>query len=188
MGRRRASQPRQLTAEQQERRDEIARLKRNGAAVTLDRGGRIVSAYRSNVFNLLLTRNAISQNHYNAAHRLCEEWAIWKGMDGAGERTSERVDGGSSSGAKTLVTDRMIRAGRQVKEWLVSLDDISHQILLTALIVATVEEDRPMVWRGIVERATGETVRDRQTQLVKDALESLRQVIEGARTQEVVAA
>ncbi|MCA6270693.1 hypothetical protein, partial [Phenylobacterium sp.] len=50
--------------------------------------------------------------------------------------------------------------------------------LLEAFMVATVEEDRPMHWRGIVERVTGIGARDAQSSTVRLALETLRRVYE----------
>lgn len=156
---------------------EVKRLERQGVIVTLDARRQIVSARRSNVFQLLLSRNTITPNQYDAAYRLGEDWAQWKGLDGKGEGgDAGYVDGGS--GCAELVTDRMINAGKRVASILSDTPPIEAK-LIRAFMVATVEEDRPMVWRGIVLRETGETVRDRQTQLVVAALELLRQAYEG---------
>jgi hypothetical protein len=153
-----------------ERDAEIARLRSMGAAVNLDRAGRILSAYRSNVFNLLLARGTINANHHDAAGWLAEQWAMWKGLDGRGDTLSEVVDGGS--GCRELVSDRMIRGGRDVGRALSSVEPLSR-VILEAFMVATVEEDRAMAWRGIMERI-GIKSRDRQTQAVVSALEELR--------------
>jgi hypothetical protein len=48
-------------------------------------------------------------------------------------------------------------------------------------MVATVEEDRPMQWRGITERVTGIRSRDGQSAAVRMGLENLRQVFEAPR-------
>lgn len=153
-----------------EREAEIARLRAMGATITQDRGGRVVSARLSNVFNLLLARKTITEGHYDAAYRLSLEWAAWKGLDGRPELLAEVVDGGI--GCPEIITDRMIAGGRRVKEALSELDPMDRAII-TAFMVATVEEDRPMAWRGVMERL-GVTVRDRQTEAVVGALESLR--------------
>lgn len=167
-----------LATERRDREQEVERLKAMGATITTDNTGRIVSARRSNVFNLLLTRKTITQNQYDAAYRLSVDWATWKGLDGKGEAFGEFVDGGS--GCAELVTDRMIRAGRDVSGALAIVFGNDRR-LIEAFMVATVEEDRAMVWRAIVERVTGETIRDRQTAMVVTALESLRCVYEGPR-------
>lgn len=164
--------------ERRAREDEIARLVAQGAKVTTDRQGRVVSAYRSNVANLLLSRGTITQSHHDAFTLLANAWAAWKGLDGGPDHGGEKVDG--SSGARELVTDRMIRAGREVALILGCLLP-AHRALLTAFMVATVEEDRPMSWRGIVERDAGITARDRQTVLVVASMEDLRALYQEPR-------
>jgi hypothetical protein len=154
-----------------ERDAEKARLIAMGAQLVLDRGGKVVSARRSNAFNLLLQRGTITADHYDAAYTLANEWAIWKGLDGKGERT-EFVDGGS--GCAELVTDRMIRAGKSVARTMAELDALS-QVVMEAFMVATVEEDRPMSWRGIMERL-GIKAPEKQTRLFVASCEALRKV------------
>lgn len=166
-----------LEAEKREREAEIARLIAQGATVKHDAAKRVISAKRSNVFNILHQRGTITQNQHDAAYRLATDWAIWKGLDGKGDR-GEAVD--CSSGSTELVTDRMIQAGKRVRDTM-QLVAIQHETLLTDLMIATVEEDRPMLWRGIVERSIGVTVRDRQTAAVVDALDALRAVYEQPR-------
>lgn len=157
---------------------EYHRLKLMGADVNIDKyDGKIVSARRTNVFTVLLTAGAITPNHHDAAYRLAEDWAEWKGLAGAGDRTS-KVDGGL--GCAELVTDRMISAGKAVARTLAMVGPMDRE-LLQAFMVATVEQDRPMVWRGIVERVTGITARDRQSTVIWMALENLRACYEQPR-------
>lgn len=173
MARRKPFDPAKALKAENERREQLAeieRLKASGAEVTLDRGGKLISARRSNVFNLLLTRGSITQNHYDAAYTLANDWAAWKGLDGKGDTMGELVDG--SSGCREIVTDRMIAAGRRVADAIQSLSPTAH-IIVRLFMVATVEEDRPMAWRGIMERA-GVTGRDVQAGAMRDALEQLR--------------
>lgn len=162
--------------ERRERDEERKRMEAQGATVKTDRTGRIVSAYRSNVFNLLLQRGTITSNHHDAAARLSSVWAAWKGLDGGPDKSGELVDG--ASGCREIVTDRMIRAGREV-DWALSSVDPLSRVILEAFMVATVEEDRPMAWRGIVERI-GIKARDRQTEVVVASLEALRSVYQDA--------
>lgn len=169
---------RQRAEERAKRLAEKERLVAMGATFTLDAAGRVISAHRSNVFNVLLKANHITPNHHDAAHTLAKAWAAWKGLDGKPEVFGEFVDGGS--GAAELVTDRMIRAGKEVKATLAQIADPDAK-LLTAFMVATVEEDRPMVWRGIVERVSGDTDKDTQLARVVFALESLRAVYQEPR-------
>jgi len=172
MGRRKPHDPAKAMQAAIERREQEANLATaiaQGASFTTDRVGRVISLYRSNVFRLLLERGTITQNHHDAAYDLANDWAAWKGLAGAGER-GEFVDGGR--GCAELVTDRMIRAGRDVKRTLGMVDPLSR-LILEAFMVATVEEDRPMAWRGIMERL-GIKVREKQTALVVASLEALR--------------
>lgn len=159
------------------RKAEVERLKGQGAEVNVDKSGRIVSAYRSNVFNLLLRTRTITQNQHDAAYRLSLEWATWKGLDGRGA-PDEPVDGGS--GCAELITDRMINAGRVVNRILSEFEPASRR-LIEAFMEATVEQDRPMQWRGIVQRETGITDAREQTRFTVDALEGLRRVYEEPR-------
>lgn len=172
MARRKPHDPAKAQEAANARREEQANLATaiaQGANITTDKVGRVISVWRSNVFRLLLERGTITQNHHDAAYDLANAWAAWKGLDGKGER-GEFVDGGK--GCAELVTDRMIRAGRDVKRALSQVDPLSRAIL-EAFMVATVEEDRPMSWRGVMERL-GIKVRERQTACMVGALEALR--------------
>lgn len=160
---------------------EVSRLEGQGAEVSLGPDGRIVSAWRSNVFTVLLRSGSITTNHHNAAMRLATDWASWKGLAGSSGRM-EAVDGGS--GSAELVNDRMLVARRAVDRALVQVGPMDRA-LLVAFMVATVEEDRPMVWRGIVERVSGVTGRDAQPAIVRAALENLRRVYEAPKVREV---
>lgn len=172
MARRKPHDPAKAQEAANARREEQANLATaiaQGANITTDKVGRVISVWRSNVFRLLLERGTITQNHHDAAYDLANAWAAWKGLDGKGER-GEFVDGGK--GCAELVTDRMIRAGRDVKRALSQLDPLSRAIL-EAFMVATVEEDRPMSWRGVMERLGIKKLEDQTTAIVC-AVEQLR--------------
>lgn len=196
MGRKRKT-PEQIAAEL------LARRRADFEAVNLDPDAAVLAAYadveiervgkrsagnrawRSNVFRLLLERKAITTNQHEAACRLIETWAAWKGLDGKGETLGEVVDG--SAGCAELVTDRMRHAGfrlfgRQEPRIVGIFEHLTtqDQAILSAFMVATVEEDRPMAWRGIMERC-GVFGRDRQTAVFVGACEALRAVVEGDR-------
>lgn len=162
--------------ERQEQDAILAHVKSQGAEFTLDKVGRLISARRSNVFNLLLKRGSITQNQYDAAYTLAGDWAQWKGLDGRGDTMGELVDG--SGGCREIVTDRMIRGGRRVSEALSSVDPMSRVVLET-FMVATVEQDRPMAWRGVMERIKV-FGKDRQTATMVQAVEALRVYYEGS--------
>jgi hypothetical protein len=163
----------QIALDRKAQEDERARLEAQGAKLTLDKGGGSSAPTAPTCSPCLLQRGTITPNQHDAAHTLCLAWAQWKGLDGRPELFGEVVDGGT--GAAELITDRMIRGGREVEYTLAQIE-AQERRLLEAFVVATVEEDRPMQWRGIVERVAGVTVRDRQTELVVGALESLRAV------------
>lgn len=171
-----------LAAVERKARDaEAERLQAQGATVRRDRAGNIISAYRSNVFNLLLSRGTITQGHHDAAQDLAELWAVWKGLDGKADGQGEFVDNGRAEPDKRcLVTDRQLRAGRDVARVLRQLGAV-NRLLLERLIGDSVERDRPRVWRVQVEEAIGVGVRDRQTRAVVGALEELRMVFQEPR-------
>lgn len=179
-GRRRPYDPgaaEQVRQQRLERRAEAARLKAHGAEVSLDPSGRVVAAFRRNVFGALLRAGALTQNQHDAALRLTADWAIWKGLDGRPEERV-RVDGGG--GCAELVTDRMLAAGRRVAA---ALGDVGRadRALLAALIGDAVEADRPAPWRQTVVRVAGETREKEQREKVVNALENLRLWYEAPR-------
>jgi hypothetical protein len=185
-----------LAQDRKDREAEIARLIAMGATVTLDPGRRLVSARLSNAYNLMLQRKAITASQYDAAYNLAELWAVWKGLDGKPEGNAEFVDNGRSAPDKRcLVTNRMIVAGKAVNTILDKLYPDNRR-LTVAFMVATVEEDRSMAWRGIMEREgvqpgsitiDGER-KDRQTVAFVRALEALRRLFQEPQTQHRVAA
>lgn len=150
---------------------EIDRLEGQGVTVKLDPSRRIISAFRSNVFNLLLERKVIDLGHHIAAARLAQDWAEWKRLDGMPEQ-GERVDQTAAT-SKALVTDRMLKAGNRIDHAMERVG-IANARLLEALIEEMVEADRPRVWRMTVERVTGETRQKEQREKVVAALENLR--------------
>jgi len=182
--------PEQIVAERLERRRkdlEAVNLDPDAATletyedVAVERKGRRSDrnrAWRSNVFRLLLERKTITTSHYAAAYKLVEDWAMWRGLDGKPDAFGEVVDGGG--GSVELVTDRMMKAGVRIfgdaktgrMGALQSVDPLSR-VILEHFMVAIVEEDRAMAWRGIMERI-GITVKERQTSAVVAALEGLR--------------
>lgn len=177
---RKPSDPQAIMRQAAERREQVAEITRlvaAGATVTIDnRNGRILGAYRSSVFKILLESKAINQNQFNAAQELVEHWAQWKGLAGSQGASAGFVDGGK--GCPELITDRMLKAGKEVARILDRVGPLDRE-LITAFMVAVVEEDRAMVWRGIVERVSGITQPIRQSQVVVSALENLRRVMEG---------
>lgn len=182
MAKRKPKSPEQIAAERLLRRardfdavnlDPAAVVLPAYADVQVERTGRknVTRAWRSNVFRLLLERKSITLDHFTAAEKLCSDWAEWKGLTGARDSMGEFVDGGS--GSAELVTDAMIRAGRRVEHAEASMGRAQWRIL-EAFVVASVEEDRAMAWRGILERL-GYKKKEQQITAVVVALEALRQ-------------
>lgn len=164
-------------AERRLSEENAALAERGGASVKRDRGGRVTSIYRSNVFTRLREAKTINAGQYDAAQRLCELWAQWKGLEGRLGR-ADVVDGGT--GCAELITDRMIAGRAKVNAVLGAVGPLDRA-LLEAFMTATVEEDRPMEWRGIVERVASITGRDAQSTAVVMALENLRLAFEQPR-------
>jgi len=188
MSKRKPKSPQQIMAEKLLRRardfdavnlDPAAVVLPAYADVQIERTGRknVTRAWRSNVFRLLLERKSITLDHFTAAEKLATDWAEWKGLAGGRDAMSEAVDGGR--GSAELVTDAMIRAGRRIDRARDSMVTGDWRIL-QAFMVAVVEEDRAMAWRGILERL-GITVRDEQPKAVRYALEALRAHYEAPR-------
>lgn len=174
-----AAQARAL-AERKIEDENVVHALRYGGEVNRDKAGRVTSIYRANVFNRLLEAKptpAIERGHYDAAMWLVEAWAKWKGFDGGPDHGAEKVDcGAMSPDRRSLVTDRMISGGKLVM-WALSGVGPMDRELLAELMKATVECDRPMEWREIVERVSGEGRRERQVSIVSSALENLRRHI-----------
>jgi hypothetical protein len=148
---------------------EIGRLRDQGVVVRLDRARRIVSAYRANPWVKLRDSDTISEAQADAVAKLCADWSIWRGLDGRPERLDVPVD---SHGGGEIVTDRMLRAGKRVHLVLASVGPLDRE-LLSALVGAQIERDRPPPWRETVTRITGVTQSVRQSQMIVAALENL---------------
>jgi hypothetical protein len=148
---------------------EIVRLRSQGAVVRLDRARRIVSAYRASPFHKLRDSDTISATQAMAAEKLCDDWAIWRGLDGRAERLEVRL--GTCEPAE-IVTDRMLRAGERVARALAHVGPLDRE-LLAALIRPQIEQDRQPPWRLTVEAITGVTQSVRQSQMIVAALANL---------------
>jgi hypothetical protein len=148
---------------------EIARLRGLGAVVRLDRARRIVSAYRASPFVKLRDSDTISAAQALAAEKLCDDWAIWRGLDGRAERLAVHVE---SAVVADLVTDRMLRAGERVHRVLARVGPLDRD-LLVGLVEPLVERDRPPAWRVVVVQVTGVTQSVRQSQTIVSALANL---------------
>lgn len=147
---------------------------RTGAEVRRDKGGRVTSIYRANVFTRLRDARSITENQYVAASVMIELWARARGLEGR-HSTDEVIDGGS--GSSDLVTDRMIEAGLRIKAILSQVGPLNAR-LISRFVAQIVETDIPMEWRLIVQEVCGCADPKKQVGFVVGALENLREVFE----------
>ena len=127
------------------------------------------TAQRTDVFDRLLARQALSQTAHQAIRRLDADMTDRRGE---GERgAGQKVD---SSGSRDLVTQRMIDVGSRVEAVLelVGRRDryLLHELLKPrqGLVGAGVER-----WRQVVVVMTGEQRPDVQAGVVRSACENL---------------
>jgi len=161
--------------ERQETDAEIGRLRRQGAVVSLDRARRIVSAYRRSAFHKLRETRTITPGQADAAHRLCADWAIWRGLDGRPPPLEVHTEW---KRAPDIVTDRMLAAGNRVDKALRKVGPVDRELLI-CLVASAVEDDRPIPWRDTVRRVTGVTQTVRQSQMIVAALGNLARAYGG---------
>jgi hypothetical protein len=157
--------------ERQANEAEISRLRSLGAVVSLDRARRIVSAYRKSAFHKLAETKTITQAQASAAERLCEDWAIWRGLDGRPPPLEHGTNPNRTS-SPDLLTDRMLKAGDRINAALVQVGPQDRELLIS-LVASAVEDDNPLPWRDTVRRVTGTTQTVRQSQMIVAALGNL---------------
>ena len=156
--------------------------------VRRDTTGRPLGAWRTNPFRLLSTGKSptLSEEEADAGMRLLMVYAIAKGLDGESERQNlGRIDGGDPDAWGRA--DRRIKA---IKRYGLALEFVcdgkreknASRRILEALMFAMVEEDRPLVWRGIVQRETGLDDADKQSDRIKAACEELAAYFRYERT------
>lgn len=153
--RRKPSAPREvLTPEEKAmNRAETHRLKAQGAEVVNDPAGRIIRARRIDVFQLLLERNALPQESYDAVRAYEQDVATANGWN-TPERRPDHIRSSSEGAPGQNVTQAMIEASRMV-QWVEAMLPPRDALLLTALLH---ENDANLGrWRGTVERITGES-------------------------------
>jgi hypothetical protein len=141
------------------------------AARSNDRG-RVVTAKRSDPFDLLLAGGGLSFEQHRAARRLMRDWCIAAGVRDAPRPDVGPVDGDGLVGPQE-VTQAMIDAGRRRDIALAAAGPVSGRVL-KALMTGLVDECRIIAWRGVVQRETGETDKNVQGAMVRQACENLR--------------
>lgn len=159
--------------------------------VTTGARGAIVAANRSDPFDLLHRADGLSDDQHRAARRLFRDWCLRAGVRDRERLALERVDGARAD-PSDLVSASMVDAGRRIAlalkggevrgrggvgtlGWVGSVGPVNAR-LLEALISPMVDDARIIAWRGVVERVTGETDKNIQGGLVRQACEALRLV------------
>jgi hypothetical protein len=141
--------------------------------VVLGNHARIVAANRSDAFDLLHGAGSLSDEEHRAARRLFRAWCFRAGVrdrDRAGLEL-EKIDGGRHD-PSSMVTDAMIDAGTMIAFVLKGVGPVFAQ-LLTHQISPMVDEGRVVVWRAQVLAATGETDRNAQGAMLRQACKAL---------------
>lgn len=138
-----------------------------------DNTGRVVGARRrSDPFELLYAAGGLSDGQHRAADRLFRDWALRSGVRDYDLFTlDEKVEGRGPGGG---LTQSMVDAGRRIAVAMSGVGPVNAK-LLQALIEPFVRGE-VRAWRGIVERVTGETHRNSQGTVVRQACEALRLV------------
>ncbi len=132
--------------------------------------GRLIHAKRSDPFDLLHSGGGLSDHQHMAARRLFRDWCLRAGVRDHERRVMEKVDETARIG---LVNDAMIDAAKRIEAALSSIG-IENSRILRALIAPMVDSGAVIVWRGTVQRITGETERHAQGSVVRRACENLR--------------
>lgn len=127
--------------------------------VKRDKGGRIKSAWRTNPFVLLRGKGTISDDEANAGEDMVAIYAASKGLEGAPEDKPYWQYDPEGYGPE----DRKRFHIRLFAGIMARLSESSRKIA-EAIAYAMIEEDRPMVWAGIVQRVTGAATMQRQSE------------------------
>lgn len=152
--------------EKMERKAEIARLQAQGVHVVSDEAKRITRAQRLDCFDLLLSRNALSQTSYDAVRRL-EELAATASGALKNEQGYDRVD---TTTLGQNITDAMIQASTDLMVVLQQTGVRSGELLIALLAPNAALLTR---WRETVVRVTGEKNTDVHAPLIRAACENL---------------
>lgn len=174
MSRRKPSKPRDvLTPEERAAiKAEVTRLKAAGAEVALDREGKIVRARRIDVFQLLLERDAIPQDSFDAVRAYETDLATAQGFN-TPERRPDHIRSTSPGAPGQNITQAMIDASRMVV-WVETMLTTRDAALLKALLH---ENDANCGrWRGTVERVTGESRDDAHAVAIRAMAANLKDV------------
>jgi hypothetical protein len=160
-------------------RREAMRLESTGAEARVceekDDDGKtqiVVRARRIDVFQLLLERGAIPQDHFNAVRDHESDLATAMGFN-TPERRPDHIRASVEGAPGQNVTQAMIEADRRV-QWVQSMLTTRDAALLKALLQ---ENDANCGrWRGTVERITGESREEAHAVAIRCMAANLRDV------------
>jgi hypothetical protein len=153
----------------------------NDAVATIrNKRGKVIHAYRSDVFDLLMSRNGLSVCEHEAARKLQADIATRAGLN-APEVNLVVID---SSGSREVVTTRMLDAGRRVDAVLLYCGYETAR-LLRALIEPTAIQGLVIVWRSVVKTTTGIEESHAQAALVQIACRNLMHAYRTFEDQEI---
>lgn len=162
-------------ARRQEAKAEAARIRAQGAHVTLDRDGTIIAAYRSDVVEMMRASGNLTPDQVQAYRNL--EALVAKAGDPSPSCLSklDRVTGGGDAGEalsrKLDAVSDLIRREERMDPgtWAFLRELVEGGALLTR-------------WRGVVERRTGERNPAAQAGAIRQVLRTLEAVELSLRT------
>lgn len=137
---------------------------------------RIVSARRSDGFDLLYAGKGLSQQQHLAARRLFRDYctrggvrdAVRPGLDAG------KVDNAGRWDLSDRISQAQLDAGQRIQFVLRGVGPVNARIL-NGQIAPVVDEGREvLVWRAALQAATGEANKDAQGALLRQACESAR--------------
>lgn len=175
MSRRKPAKPREIITPEEKaaNRMEANRLKAIGAEVTMDLAGRITRARRIDVFQLLLERDAIPQESFDAVRDYETALATAMGFN-TPERRPDHIRASVEGAPGQNITQAMIEASRMV-QWVEAMLTTRDHALLKALL--TENDANCGRWRGTVERVTGESRDDAHSVAIRCMAANLRDVV-----------
>jgi hypothetical protein len=154
-----------------------AELEGKGAVVEVDHRRRLKSAlaaghHKADIWWRLHSRDALSKQQLNAVRDLQDLMAVRAGIGGRDERMAyERDKVEEPLRDPCLVTDAMLRAGREVDLWLALVGPPCSRLLAAMLDPNT--PDAASDWRAVVERVTGASHVSSQSELLRFAAQAL---------------
>lgn len=148
--------------------DALALPANQAVAAVRDGRGRVVAAYRADVFDILHGRGGLSEIELTAARRLEADMAQRVGLFRPDHLYVLIDDQGAVEGA----TQRMIEAGRRVEQALAVVGP-RQALLLRSLVEPAILHGRVVDWRAVVARETGEANPHVQAAMVRSACDNL---------------